>query len=48
MKVHEMIDKLAGYKQKEDYTGFKKFFESLSIDELAKLHIFSIELKNSC
>lgn len=48
METYQVINELAKLKQKEDYEGFKNLFESLNLNELTKLHMFSIELKNSC
>jgi hypothetical protein len=51
MKTSEILIEIAKCKQDENYERFKELFNSLDLielTELPELHVFAIELKNSC
>jgi hypothetical protein len=48
LKTSEILQKIANFKQNEDYEGFKNLFETLEFEELLQLRGFARELKKFC
>lgn len=48
MKPHEVIRKIATFKENDNYEEYKDFMESLDLIELTSLHRLSSGIKSFC